>query len=64
MTEQQTSNAVEPELLAILRCPVTRSRLRQQGDWLIGEIGGLSYPIREGIPVMLAEEAKLPDGVS
>ncbi len=64
MTEQQTSNAVEPELLAILRCPVTRSRLRQQGDWLIGEIGGLSYPVREGIPVMLAEEAKLPDGVS
>jgi uncharacterized protein YbaR (Trm112 family) len=53
-------NAVDADLLEILRCPVTRSPLRQEGDWLIAEIGGLSYPVRDGIPVMLAEEAKLP----
>ena len=43
---------------------MTRSRLRQEGDWLIAEVGGLSYPVREGIPVMLAEEAKLPAGIA
>ena len=54
---------IDPELLELLRCPLTRSRLRQEGDWLIAEVGGLSYPVREGLPVMLAEEAKLPAGV-
>jgi uncharacterized protein len=58
-----TSNTIDPELLEILRCPLTRSRLRQEGDWLIAEVGGLSYPVREGLPVMLVEEAKLPQGV-
>jgi uncharacterized protein YbaR (Trm112 family) len=64
MTEEKTSNVVDPDLLEILRCPLTRSRLRQEGDWLIAEVGGLSYPVREGIPVMLVEEAKLPAGVA
>ena len=54
---------VDAELLEILRCPLTRSRLHQDGDFLVAEIGGLAYPVREGIPVMLAEEARLPDGV-
>jgi uncharacterized protein YbaR (Trm112 family) len=54
---------VDAELLEILRCPVTRSRLHQEGDFLIAEVGGLAFPVREGIPVMLAEEARLPAGV-
>lgn len=57
------SNTLDADLLEILRCPLTRSRLRQEGDWLIAETGGLRYPIRDGIPVMLIEEAKLPAGV-
>src|SRR5437868_2530005 len=57
------SNTISPDLLAILRCPLTRSRLRQEGDFLIAEVGGLRYPVRDGIPVMLVEEAKLPTGV-
>jgi uncharacterized protein YbaR (Trm112 family) len=57
------SNAIDPELIEILRCPLTRSKLRQEGDWLVAEVGGLSYPVREGLPVMLMEEAKLPKGV-
>lgn len=56
------SNQLRPEILAILRCPITLSPLRQDGDWLIAEVGGLSYPVRDGIPVMLPEEAKLPSG--
>ena len=64
MSETSTSNHIDPELLAILRCPLTRSKLRQEGDFLIGEVGGLAYPVRDGIPVMLVEEARLPAGVS
>ena len=61
MTEK--SNVVDADLLAILRCPLTRSTLRQEGDFLVAEVGGLRYPVREGIPVMLIEEAQLPAGV-
>lgn len=57
-------NQLDPGLLAILRCPLTRSPLRQDGDFLVAEVGGLRYPVREGIPVMLVEEAELPAGVS
>lgn len=58
------SNTLDPELLTILRCPLTRSKLRQEGDFLISEVGGLAYPVRDGIPVMLVEEARLPAGVT
>ena len=51
------------ELLTLLRCPLTRSRLTLDGDYLVAEVGGLAYPVRNGIPVMLVEEAKLPEGV-
>ena len=57
------ANALDPELLDLLRCPLTRSHLRQEGDFLVAEVGGLRYPVRDGIPVMLIEEAKLPEGV-
>lgn len=55
---------IDPELLDILRCPLTHSKLRPEGDFLIAEVGGLAYPVRDGIPVMLMEEAKLPAGVT
>ena len=64
MSEPSTSNKIDPDLLAILRCPLTRSKLRQEGDFLIAEAGGLAYPVRDGIPVMLVEEARLPSGVA
>ena len=60
MAEAQSTNVLSPELLNILRCPLTRSRLTQEGDYLVSEVGGLRYPVRDGIPVMLIEEAKLP----
>ena len=62
MTSEK-GNAVEADLLSILRCPLTRSVLRQEGDFLVADVGGLKYPVREGIPVMLVEEAQLPQGV-
>jgi uncharacterized protein len=61
---EHSNNTIDPQLLAILRCPLTRSKLHQEGDFLISEIGGLAYPVRDGIPVMLVEEAKLPSGIA
>ena len=55
---------IDSELLDILRCPLTHSKLRQEGDFLVAEVGGLAYPVRDGIPVMLMEEARLPAGVA
>lgn len=57
------SAGLDPELLEILRCPLTHSKLRAEGDYLVAEVGGLAYPVRDGIPVMLMEEARLPAGV-
>lgn len=62
MSENATETAIDPQLLELLRCPVTRSPLHQEGQELVGEEGGLRYPIRDGLPVMLPEEAKLPEG--
>jgi uncharacterized protein len=62
-TSTTTTNSIDPELLQILRCPLTHSKLRQEGEFLVAEVGGLRYPVRDGIPVMLIEEAKLPPGV-
>ena len=64
MSETSSSNTIDPDLLSILRCPLTRSPLRQEGDFLIAEVGGLAYPVRDGIPVMLVEEARLPQGIA
>lgn len=55
---------MDPALLDILVCPLTHSKLRQEGNFLIAEVGGLKYPIREGIPVLLPNEAELPSGVA
>ncbi len=55
---------IDPELLKILACPLTRSKLRQEGDELVALVGGLRYPIRDGTPILLIDEAGLPEGIS
>ena len=60
---QDATRTVDDPLLEMLRCPMTLSKLRREGDDLVAEIGGLRYPIRDGIPQMLPEEAGLPEGV-
>lgn len=64
MSVHNTAGGIDTDLLEILRCPLTRSRLRPEGEFLVAEVGGLAYPVRDGIPVMLIEEAKLPAGVT
>jgi uncharacterized protein YbaR (Trm112 family) len=54
---------LDPRLLEILVCPVTHGRLvwdRSAGE-LISKSAGLAYPVREGIPIMLPEEARTLD---
>ena len=50
----------DPKLLEILVCPVTKTRLNYDAEKqeLISAIAGLAYPIRDGIPIMLAGEAR------
>ena|ERR1700722_15632754 len=57
------SNQVDPALLEILRCPLTRSELYQDGNFLVAKVGGLRYPVQDGLPVMLIDEAQLPNGI-
>lgn len=55
---------VDPRLLEILVCPMTKSRLRydRERQELVSETAGLAYPVRDGVPIMLVEEARqLPD---
>jgi uncharacterized protein YbaR (Trm112 family) len=51
---------VDPKLLEILVCPVTKGPLifDRQRQELISKSARLAYPIRDGIPVMLEEEAR------
>ena len=51
---------LDPRLLEILVCPVTRTPLeydREAGE-LISKAAKLAYPIRDGVPIMLPEEAR------
>jgi len=59
-TENDVNRRIDPELLEILVCPVTRAALVHdvEAGELISEAAGLAYPIRDGIPVMLVEEAR------
>ncbi|MBX2834308.1 MAG: Trm112 family protein [Micavibrio sp.] len=51
---------IDPKLLEILVCPVTKSQLRYDSgkQELISDQAKLAYPIRNGIPIMLIEEAR------
>ena len=59
----EASARVEPKLLEILVCPVTKEPLvyDEAAQELISEKAKLAYPIRDGIPIMLAEEARQLD---
>ena len=61
MSKDTKSNLkVDPKLLDILICPVTKSELEydSKNNELISKQAGLAYPIRDGIPIMLEEEAR------
>lgn len=60
---QSENNTLDPRLLEILVCPLTKGPLeydREAGE-LISRKAGLAYPIRNGIPIMLVDEARQID---
>ena len=57
--------AIDPKLLEILVCPLTKGPLRydRERQELVSDKAGLAFPIRDGIPIMLVDEARsLEDG--
>ena len=58
-----TPSSVDPRLLEVLVCPVTRGRLTYDRDAneLISKGAKLAFPIRDGVPIMLPEEARQLD---
>ena len=55
--------SIDPKLLEILVCPLTKTRLEYDAGKheLISRAAKLAYPIRDGIPIMLPEEARKLD---
>ncbi len=62
MTQEQagTGEAIDPWLLSILVCPVTRTPLTYDSaaDELVSEAAGLAFPVRRGVPVLLVDAAR------
>lgn len=62
MTEEQKSEAapLDPKLMEILACPACKEPVTQEGDRIVCGGCGKRYPIRDGIPIMLIDEAEAP----
>jgi uncharacterized protein len=62
MPDRETSGArsVDPKLLEILVCPVTKTTLEydRERQELVSRAARLAFPIRDGIPILLEEEAR------
>ncbi|VXC93598.1 Trm112 family protein [Oceanicaulis sp.] len=61
MSDVKSEHAVlDPKLLEILVCPVSRGPLEydREANELVSKQARLAYPIREGVPIMLPEEAR------
>lgn len=60
---ERPANSVDPKLLEILVCPLTKTTLEYDAarNELISRRAKLAYPIRDGIPIMLPEEARRLD---
>ncbi|HET7076431.1 MAG TPA: Trm112 family protein [Chloroflexia bacterium] len=53
-----TTNEIPQDLLDILVCPVDHAKVTLEGEELVCAECGRAYPVRDGIPVMLVEEAR------
>ena len=62
--EQSGERRLDQKLLEILVCPLTKTSLEYDAarQELISRAAGLAYPIRDGIPIMLPDEARRLDG--
>ena len=60
MTQSEAVQRVDPRLLEVLVCPLTKTPLRydRERQELISEAARLAFPIRDGVPIMLPGEAR------
>jgi len=60
MSEIAKSNSIDPKLLEILVCPQTKGPLvyDREKDELLSKKARLAFPIRDGVPIMLIDEAR------
>ncbi|ASY64599.1 MULTISPECIES: Trm112 family protein [Sinorhizobium/Ensifer group] len=58
------ASKVDPKLLELLVCPLTKGRLSYdaEANELVSEKARLAYPIRDGVPIMLVSEARKIEG--
>jgi uncharacterized protein YbaR (Trm112 family) len=63
MSAPSASSGIDPKLLEILVCPLTKQALRYDAERqeLVSAAAGLAIPIRDGIPIMLVDEARRLD---
>ena len=59
-----SSQELDEEFLSLLACPVCKTGVRREGEQLVCDTCGRRYPIRDGIPVMLVEEAEMAQASS
>ncbi len=62
--EERKTTAIDPKLLDLLVCPLTKNTLRYDRDKneLISKVAKLAFPIRDGIPILLPSEAREIEG--
>jgi len=60
MTQSEAAQRVDPRLLEVLVCPLTKTPLRydRERQELISEAARLAFPIRDSVPIMLPGEAR------
>ena len=58
---EPTAKPISDELLEILACPVCKTPVRLEGEKLVCDTCGRRYRIEDGIPIMLIDEAELPE---
>lgn len=51
---------IDKELLDILACPLCKTDVKLEGDWIVCSKCARRYPIKDDIPIMLIDEAELP----
>jgi uncharacterized protein YbaR (Trm112 family) len=63
LSDSKRSAVIDPKLLELLACPLTRGPLTYDGkrNELVSPLAHLAFPVRDGIPIMLASEARRID---
>jgi uncharacterized protein YbaR (Trm112 family) len=51
------------EIVELLRCPLGKAPLKQEGNYLVCTLCEVKFPVRDEIPILMIDEAVMPDGI-